>query len=343
MIRSAVLIPDRGDIQESVKKKRVYKKRKSTSAVRKEEKLALEDAIAALETQLESLKLRRGGEDTNFRRKITHNEVLRDAIQQQHLVMASAQRMILDCVRRQSHGLRPTEMFIHLTTDRRARHETIGMHPTAEYFHEEKYETPEGDLCNVRFERLLLRGVKGGIRAVVGALKQAAFNAEIIISDRLGNLTIREDENLTDEDFFQMRLLTQMPQGFLVENNLVRFTEFYPADGGDSYAVTAADFVDVDDLYPFKPHERIRRDATAAILITSHVDTNTKQSEVEGGNTSSEDEGESDIVITRWVFTRICHTELNIPHQILQEIRDLSDRVSETMMNCVRKTVGLSE
>ncbi|KAG3161915.1 hypothetical protein PI126_g6233 [Phytophthora idaei] len=207
------------------------------------------------------------------------------------------------------------------------------------------HETPAGDYCNVRFDRVPLRGVKGGIRAVLDALKYAVFNAEIIISETSGDLTIREDDDVTEEECSQLRLVTRTTRGFLVENNLVHFTDFSHAEEG-SYAVTTADFVDEDEHYPYRPRDRIRRDTTAAILVTLHVDPEKKkQSDADayGGHTSSEEEVDPVIVITRWAFTRICHTELNVPHEILREMRDLSGRVSQTMLNCVRESVGLSK
>ncbi|KAE9302882.1 hypothetical protein PF008_g22378 [Phytophthora fragariae] len=358
------------DASEPAKKKRVYKKRKATHTVRKEEKQALEVQIKALEAKLEVLKLQalvqKGDEDATLNKKMTHNAALRDAVQSQYLLLAHTKGMMLGCELRHSYEVRPTEMFIRLTADRGERHETLkalrqpkfhyarqfilersrGMHPTTEYFHEERYETPEGDFCNVRFDRVPLRGVRGGIRTVLDALKNAAFNAEIIISETSGNLTIREDDDLTEEDFSQMRLVTQTSRGILVENNLVHFTDFSRAGGEESYAVTAADFVDQDERFPYRPHERIRRDATAAILVTSHVDAkSSKEADADGygGHTSSEEEAEPVVVITRWAFTRICRTEMNVPIEVLREMRDLSGRVSETILNCVRETVGLAK
>ncbi|KAG6596057.1 Phospholipid-transporting ATPase 2 [Phytophthora cinnamomi] len=357
------------DASQPAKKKRVYKKRKATHTVRKEEKQALEVQIKALESKLEALRLQalvqRGDEDASLSKKAAHNSALRDAVQEQYLMLAHTQGMMLGCALRHSYEVRPTEMFIRLSADLEERHQTLkvlrepklyyarrfilersrGMHPTTEYFHEERYETPEGDFCNIRFDRVPLRGVRGGIRAVLGALKSAAFNAEIIISETSGNLTIREDDDLTEEDFSQLRLVTQTNRGILVENNLIHFTDFSRVSGQDSYAVTAADFVDEDERFPYRPHERVRRDATAAILVTSHVDKKArKETDLDGygGHTSSEEEGEPVVVITRWAFTRICRTELSVPIEMLRELRDLSGRVSETILNTVRQTVGLS-
>ncbi|KAG2517124.1 hypothetical protein BBI17_007914 [Phytophthora kernoviae] len=258
-----------------VKKKRIYKKRKPTHTIRKEEKQALGEEIQALEAKLEALKfqvlMQRGDKDKCLRKKEAHNSALRDVVQEQHLILAKARAMLLGCIQRPSYEVRPIEMYIHLTIDREERHETLkalrvpkieyarrfiehrshGLHPTAEYFHEEKYESPEGDYCNVRFDRNPLRGVKGGIRAVANALLNAAFNAEIIISETSGNITIREDDDDSEENFSQMRLLTQSTRGVLVENNIARFEDMShlgEVEGQDgAYALATTDFVDQDD------------------------------------------------------------------------------------------------
>ncbi|KAG7380045.1 hypothetical protein PHYPSEUDO_007821 [Phytophthora pseudosyringae] len=306
--------------QEQEKKKRVYKKRKATHTVRKEEKLALEAEVAMLQTKLESLKLQalvqRGDEDSTLNNTQAHNAVLRDVVQERHLVMAQVQGMLLGCAQRHSYEVRPTEMFIHLTADRGERHERLKA----------------------------LRGPKLSYARRFIQQRSLGCTPRQNISMKRGNLTIREDEDLAEEDCSQLRLVTQTRQGCLVENNLVHFTDFSHAAEEGSYAVTTTDFVDEDDLYPYRPHERIRRDATAAILVTSHVDTSTKkesEGDVHCGNTSSKEEGKPVIVITRWAFTRIYHTELNVPHEVLCEMRNLSSRVSQTILNCVRESVGL--
>ncbi|KAF4139269.1 hypothetical protein GN958_ATG11485 [Phytophthora infestans] len=294
-----------------MKKKRIYKKRKSTHALRKEEKRVLQAEVAALQVKLKNLELqtlvRLGGDDTVLNNKAAHNVVLRDLVQEQHLAVAHAQGKLMSCAQRYSYQTRPTKMFIHLLADREERletlkavrgpklyyarrfiqHRSLGMHPTAEYFHEERYETPEGDYCNVRFDRVPLRGVKGGIRAVLDALKYAAFNAEIIISEASGNLTIREDDDVIEEECSQLRLVARTCRGFLVENNLVHFTDFAHTEEG-SYAVTAADFVDEDELYPYRPQERIRSDTTSAVLVTSHADP--VEADINGEHTLSKEE-----------------------------------------------------
>ncbi|RLN86659.1 hypothetical protein BBJ28_00001768 [Nothophytophthora sp. Chile5] len=354
------------------KSKRIYKKRKATHTVRKEEKAALETELKVLQAKLEALKfqalVQRGEATQSLRKRVTHNIVLREVIQSQHLVVAKTQALLSGYTQQHIHATRPMQMDIRLSADRAERRQTLyelrdpklrdarkfmhershSLDPTAEYFQEERYETSEGDYCVVRFDRTPLRGVSGGVRAVFDAMLQAAFNAEIIISETSGNITIREDDDLGDENLSQMRLVTETTRGVLVENNLVHFSDYSHAGGcdgkGGSYALTVTDFVDDDALYPYRPHERVRRDVTSVVVVTSCMEASPKQ-ETEansyGGHTSSEEEGELVVVVTRWSCARICHTELAIPHQALRDLRDMSSNVAGTIMNCVRETVGL--
>ncbi|ETN01566.1 hypothetical protein PPTG_17027 [Phytophthora nicotianae INRA-310] len=351
------------------KKKRVYKKRKSTHTVRKEERLALETEIQELQSKLDTLKLRvliqNGEEDASLNKQTMHNSALRDAVLEHQLVAAKAQAMLTNCTQHQSYKIRPTESYIYLPTNQTHRCKTlrnlrpsklqyarqfiqqrsVGLHPTAEYFNEERYETPEGDFCNVRFDRTCLHGVRGGVRAVFEALKLAIFNAEIVLSEASGNITVREDDNMDDiDDFSQMSLVTQSTLGLLVENNLVHFSELVFGDkDSDTYAVAAVDYVDKDDRFPYRPTECIRRDAVSTVLLTSCKDKR-KEIDVDDlcGHTSSEEESnDSVVVLTRWTFTRICRTDFYAPTQTLRDMRDRSGQVADTILSCVRETLNL--
>ncbi|ETK75468.1 hypothetical protein F441_18294 [Phytophthora nicotianae CJ01A1] len=335
------------EVQPKEKKKRIYKKRKTTYAIRKEEKMALESQIRGLMAKINVLQLKtllqQGGEDHLLHRQLKCNAVLRNNIQEQHLAVARVRAMLTG-----STAVRPTKMYIHLPADPTTRQEAmkalrepklyyarqfithlcLGLHPTANYFNEERFDTPEGDYCNVRFDRTSLK-VSGGVRAVYEALQTAVFNTEIILSEASGNITIREDDDIGGS---QLRLVAHTTSGLLVENNLVHFSEFSPAEGNGSYALTTVDYVDRDDRFPYRPHERIRRDAMSIVMATS-------QSTARKGGPASEEDSDTVVVITRWTFTRICRTELNVPSQVLQQMRDVAGQVSDTLLNCVRETV----
>ncbi|KAI9982637.1 hypothetical protein PInf_008609 [Phytophthora infestans] len=229
--------------------------------------------------------------------------------------------------RRVLHALRGVKLR---EARRFLRARSSGIKPNTPYFQEERYESADGGFCIARFEITPLHGVKGGVRAVFDAVLQAAFNVEIIISETSGNITVREDDDMNDERVSQMRLVSQTSRGVLVENNLVHFTEYTNTESGksgrDCYAVTSTDFVDEDELYPYRPRERVRRDTTAAMLV-SYLDTPKQK---------AEGEDEPVVVLMRWACTKICHTDLNISHGAVMDMRETSIRSQGTYLNTLR-------
>eukprot|EP00644_Phytophthora_capsici_P014716 jgi/Phyca11/50766/gw1.53.351.1 len=89
---------------------------------------------------------------------------------------------------------------------------------------------------------------------------------EISISEMLGDITVREDDDSTASDAFSNhRLVSTMSHGVNVEKNIVKFFKLVEGDGDDQegnapYALVATDSVDVDDMYPYVPEKRIRMD-----------------------------------------------------------------------------------
>ncbi|POM58223.1 Hypothetical protein PHPALM_37162 [Phytophthora palmivora] len=272
-------------VRQEQPKKRVFKKRKATHTIRKEQKAALEKEIEALQSKLKEIKfqalVQQGEVSKSYHDQAVENAVLRESIQDQHLVMAQMRALLSGHTLHHVSGVRPMETRICLAADRVERREILhalrgaklreakrflqarscGINPTTPYFQEERYETADGDYCITRFEITPLHGVKGGVRAVFDAVLQAAFNVEIIISETSGDITVREDDDMDDDCVSQMRLVSQTNRGVLLENNLVHFVEYSHGEsetnGKSSYAVTATDFVDEDDLYPYKPLERL--------------------------------------------------------------------------------------
>ncbi|EEY68667.1 uncharacterized protein PITG_18613 [Phytophthora infestans T30-4] len=322
------------------KKKRAYKKRKATHTIRKEQKAVLEREIAELQAQLEDAKFRalvqQGEVSNSYHDRAVENAVLKESIQEQHLVMAQVRAFLSGQMQHQMSGVRPMETKICLSADREERRRVLhalrgvklrearrflrarssGIKPNTPYFQEERYESADGGFCIARFEITPLHGVKGGVRAVFDAVLQAAFNVEIIISETSGNITVREDDDMNDERVSQMRLVFEVSFG---------------KSGRDCYAVTSTDFVDEDELYPYRPRERVRRDTTAAMLV-SYLDTPKQK---------AEGEDEPVVVLMRWACTKICHTDLNISHGAVMDMRETSIRSQGTYLNCVREALGL--
>ncbi|KAG7375403.1 hypothetical protein PHYPSEUDO_001471 [Phytophthora pseudosyringae] len=346
------------------KKKRIYKKRKATHTVRKEEKQALELELEKLQKQLEVLKFKtmveKGDETQSNTKRSARRDVLREAVQEQHLVLARAQAMVARHSQQRLYRVHPTEMKIRLGRDRDDRMRTLsevrgpklrearrflmerrrGLSPTAPYFQEERYDTMDGDYCVARFDVTPFRGAKGGVQEVFAALQQALFNAEIIISESSGNITIREDDELGDENLSHMRFVSQSNHGVQMETNLVLFSDCAQCQAEDTcfaengrYAIMASDFVDEDERYPYRPKERIRRDSTTVTMVTSYREAAT--------GVDSEGEGELVVVVTRWALNIVRRPAMIVPATVWDELRNSHVRWADLMFNCVRQALGL--
>lgn len=329
------------------------KKRRSTHSIRKEQKSELEKELQALQAKLEELELRALGE-RSYQHQVVQNATLRDSIQMQHMGMAQARALLSEYAQQTFSGVRPMRARICLGLDREERRRQLyalrglklrhaqnlvnargyGLRPTTPYFQEEQFETEEGDFCATRYEVAALCGVQGGVRAVFDAVLQAAFNAEIVISETSGNITIREDDDQSDDRVTQMRLVSKTAGDVLLESNLVQFSEFQTTADGESYAIIATDFVDQDELYPYRPHERVRRDVTAAMSITSYL----KKS---GGQGTASEREELVVVVSRLFCTKVYHTDLGLFEAAKQQLHESSAGYAGIFMSCLRSILGL--
>lgn len=120
------------------------------------------------------------------------------------------------------------------------------------------------------------------------------WNVQINISDRLGQVTVREDDDSGLPERQQIRLVSDTPWGVSVESNSVMIAEYKKRDKryGDERecATYVSDFVDEDDVHPYQPLERIRRDSCDIVrLMTIQRDDNQ----------------ELEVVAVHWARTRV--------------------------------------
>ncbi|CAH0492726.1 unnamed protein product [Peronospora farinosa] len=212
---------------------------------------------------------------------------------------------------------------------------TRGLSPIAPYFQEERYDTKDGDYCITRLDVTPFRGAKS-VQDVFLALQQAIFNAEIIISETSGNITIREDDELGDHNLSHMRFSSESSLGVQLETNLVLFSDSIQYETKDvdygRCAIMALDFVDEDEKYPYKPNERIRRDFTTVTMVSSYQDY----------TAGIKEEGELVVVVTRWAATIVRRPSVSISYGVWDDLRNSNLRWPDLMLNCVRETLGLS-
>ncbi|KAF1786882.1 hypothetical protein GQ600_8050 [Phytophthora cactorum] len=264
---------------------RSAKKRKSTYDIRREQKVELTAQAETLQKQLDELKYRVLVENANG-----------SSYQQQNV-----------------DSLHPAQTIIRLGTDPIERYNVLvalkdkklqeakqfistrsqGVDPRSSYSQEERNN--DGDFCH---------------------------NAEIIISEMFGSITIRENTEADTRD---------ISQGTLVESNTVMFAEFVEAkdEQEESCGVIVADFVDSDELYPYKPEERVRRDTTTVFMIRSFKEKH-----------KASDDQELLVVATRWSCSKIRRSGMNLSADVVRELLESTVSFGDTMKKCIQQRLG---
>ncbi|KAE8985500.1 hypothetical protein PF011_g20360 [Phytophthora fragariae] len=343
------------------------KERKPTHTLRKEQKMELLTQIEQLQSQLESLKSQAIVSNALHVKKHTQapvmNVILRDAVQSRQSTLADVQGLMSGFVQQQ-HDISPINTFIKLGLDRTQRHRELvamkhdklqrthefllrrsrGLEPGRQYCEEERFETSRGDYCALRFAVSHFRGAVS-VRAVFEAALVQIANVEMVMSDVLGNITIREDDDNGDDNVTQLRLVTSTgaaPEAPPLETNSLQFNEFHEAtsSGGPHGAATSefgiimADFVDEDELYPYKSQERMRKDVTAALLLTRLPKEEHHRGRVGEDN-------ELVVKVTLWSLIKLHHSRLQVPYDCLEETRHEIGRWGEELVRGMQRTLSL--
>lgn len=226
---------------------------------------------------------------------------------------------------------------------------------------ESKYEADNGDFCAIKMDNTPFYGVKS-VRQVFDALQFFFRNMEISISEMLGDITVREDDDAPDNSLSNHRLVSVMSHGVKVEKNIVKFFKYIePEDGSAPYALVATDAVDIDEMYPYLPEERMRMDINAAMKFTEHFVRKPKRSRSsaasdsashqeprrgkESGDRASPNEAEEEyeyervVVLTRFFRAKLHHTEIEMPPHVLQEIRQGLACFTDTMVKTMHRII----
>ncbi|RLN96338.1 hypothetical protein BBJ28_00006765 [Nothophytophthora sp. Chile5] len=347
---------------------KLHKKPRTTYEIRKEQKETLTAQVQRMQTQLDELKFRvlveQGEAAKSNERTAAANSVLQECVQEQHLALADMQAMLAGHAQQNLRALHPAQTIIRLGTDRAERHKTLmalksrklreaknfitsrsrGLDPRSVYSQEERFDTPGEDFCLVLFEQMPVHGVSP--KAVFDAFIEIAQSAEIVISELFGSITIREDNECDDASLSLMRLVSSTSQGTMVESNTVMFSEFLEDEEG-CCGVVVADFVDSDELYPYRPKERVRRDTTTVFMIRSMLesasrprssdDESTSQAE---GKANTPKEKERLVVISRYTCSKIRHSHKDLSKDALRELQESTVSFGDTMKKCIQQRLG---
>ncbi|RLN75328.1 hypothetical protein BBJ28_00003217 [Nothophytophthora sp. Chile5] len=330
------------------------RKRKSTYRVRKEESKALRGELESLQREVAVLRARERQRTPSVQQHqlwqaLSTNGVLQDAIHGQQLVVANAQSMLTQL--QEQHPNNPLHTHIHLPEawdERRAallqlkglkfsrgceyvmaRSQRLDL--MSPHSSDHRYQDPLGHFCCEKFEIIHFTGVHS-LRQVFDAVKFFVTNMEISISERLGHTTVREDYDSVDEaaSLSNYRLVSGDGNGVTTEMNTVTFSEYFERHeqlSGRACAVHVTDSVDVDDLYPYSPSDRVRKDVSAAIILT---ETTRKRPKSDGNRAQEDEEAEEELVV---VMQR---SEFPVSGPALNALQEGISRWGDVMLHTIR-------
>ncbi|RLN86818.1 hypothetical protein BBJ28_00011236 [Nothophytophthora sp. Chile5] len=352
------------------------KVRKRTYYMRKEELGELTEEMAKLEAQMAFYKRRNDvleARDSLLRRE-AQSRAMRQAIHAQRLAFANTQSMIAQYMRLQEHS--PFETFIQLGKDPVERHATLlsiknhklhdalqflvarrrFMDASTAFSDHQKFENAHGDFCSMGFDVTPFVGVRSA-RTVFDVLLNFSYNLEISLSELMGDITVRENDDHWDPSVSQQRLVTNVANVVQMETNNVMFSEYLEQGGpagfgvelpheaddlgalghGQDLGVLACDFVNEDEQFPYLPGRRIRQDVTVLMMVSTCMKpkASTREQQTQTGN-EGQVEMERVVVLTRWSLLRIRKSSLQIPSDVTHRIRQGIEQVGEAMLNNVR-------
>ncbi|KAG7380212.1 hypothetical protein PHYPSEUDO_007634 [Phytophthora pseudosyringae] len=353
------------------------KPRKRTYYMRKEELAVLGKEYEKLQTQMQKYKRQSDIlEDREMmRRREEENSGIRNIIHAQRLAFANTQSMIAQYMRVQEHS--PFETFIQLGKDPVERHATLlamkkrklhdalqflvarrrFMDPSTDFSDNQKFENAHGDFCYMGFDVTPFADVRSA-GTVFDVLLNFSYNLEISLSELLGDITIRENDDHWDPSVSQLKLVTNVANLSEMETNTAMFSEYHERNGpaalgvelphesddlgalghGDELGVIACDFVNEDELYPYMPDRRIRQDVTVLMLVSTCA-----RPKVRPPRQTGPVEMERVVILTRWLLLRIRKSSIQLPLEATQRLRNGIEQVGEAMFNNVRYALSPRE
>ncbi|KAJ8524640.1 hypothetical protein ON010_g16477 [Phytophthora cinnamomi] len=322
------------------------KRRKLSHAQRKEQ---LEEEIRLLESGVAVLKTRSASPkvalqaDPVLRPVAAEYSALLYAMRTQQLHVAKMQSALAQCLADQQHY--PLYSHISLTEDRAERRAALlamrddkiraalefvmGVDrlndPMKKQFSQHQFENEHGDLCCVRFDTIQFPGVRS-LKQVYDALSFYKNNMEIIISEELGHITLREDYDTVGDEAFNTRIRSTNENGITTEGNVVSYRAMLDDEGygGEPCAVIVSDSVNQDERYPYSS-QCVRKDISAAVVLT--VDKRSQLNDPLDG-----------VVVTmrRAAFYKVYRPDFPLSTPQFEDLRDGIAQWSDIMLKTVR-------
>ncbi|KAL3658923.1 hypothetical protein V7S43_016064 [Phytophthora oleae] len=332
--------------------------RKPTYLIRKEEKCELLEHIKELENQVSFLQNRTNivawqEKDRQQIETEINNNALRNSVKQHQLRVLSAQSALSELTHSVNNRC-PLEKYIHLGRDWTKRSEILAsfraqqcqdalelvakrtqfMTEAREYTENAQFMDEAGDFCSIRFDITPLEGLE----TVKEAFDFIKFHIKHMDTKPMNSKYSCTSELGDDNSVMHRRLIISEVENVATETNFVMFSEQRPGMrrhdvcGGDAdkscdQGVMVMNFVDEDDLYPYRPQNCVRLDISGVMALKSYrkvVKTKGGEKEVPA------------VVLTRWMLQKLRRTELPMPQHIEQTIRDRINDPGNAILRAVK-------
>uniref|UniRef100_K3X388 START domain-containing protein n=1 Tax=Globisporangium ultimum (strain ATCC 200006 / CBS 805.95 / DAOM BR144) TaxID=431595 RepID=K3X388_GLOUD len=213
--------------------------------------------------------------------------------------------------------------------------------PLKPHVSDEQFENAQGDYCCVRFDTIQFESVKS-VKQVFDAFVSYLKSMEVSITERLGNLTVRDDYDVVHDNMISNFRLLSTENGVEIETNGVMFGKYFEShelSNGNPCGVITVDFVDEDKLHPYLPQERMRKDSSTAIVLTPHW---RKRPRAEGEKVENGDTDEEELVVTvsRGGFLQLRKPAFPISPRVLQEMRENADEWRNLMIKSIHELLS---
>lgn len=313
------------------------KKERSVHVVRKMELL---EKIATLEVRLAYLKGQTctGKHQNRILHPRVQNTILRNATIDNQLYLASAQSMVSSFICAELAV--PFHAYIHLTTVPEQRRATLQalksqqLRMSRQYLQArtqhidisrphrvcEQFLTSVSNFCIVRFHLDQFPVALTSVTEVYETTLHYVSNMEIILTETMGDLVVREDDDSGDKSVSQFRLVTTLAPGLVIDSNSVFYQSY---DANMNIGIVASTHIDRDDIYPYQVNERLRQDATTALMIYQVDDW---------------------IVLCRWSYIQLHHpSSVNITDDALLYAQQRSGMFSDIFTQLIQQRLNISE
>ncbi|KAG1690774.1 hypothetical protein DVH05_027823 [Phytophthora capsici] len=341
------------------KKKRGY--RKATHTIRKEEIDRLRVELAELQAEMAELQIKAFApnlEDQNEEERQLYTKVLHNAVRKHQEAFVEIQSMMTAYAACNIQAGSPIQRRIILSNDELSRRnalramKALKLQDAREFFNRRvshvdplksmsedyRFENDNGDYWAVRFATSQFEAAKS-VKQVFDLVVYYLCNIEISVSEKIGHLTVREDDDNSEEGITQNCLTSQTGKGLHMESNTVVFSE-YIGDKEDGYGLIVGDFVDEDERHPYRPAEQIRKDVNTVMEVRSFTRQRPHQI---GVPYIESQEQERVVVLTRWSHSRLRYPNFPVCKDGWDELRENMDNWSRSIHETIRESLDSTQ